>query len=675
MNPSASIGQSERSARIDLVDAEAATAILASHGRSRAFGLDPERSPEYEPLPRAQLSDMVARNQALYQHAMPVMESLYENILNTHSMVLLTDANGMILHALGDDDFLQRANKVALAPGVEWSERSRGTNAIGTAIAAAEPTVVHADQHYLRANHFLTCSAVPIVDPRGDVCGVLDVTGDFRSYHQHTMALVRMSGQIIENQLFSDTFPDAVRVHFHNRPEFIGTMMEGIAAFDLQGRFLGANRSALSQFGLGKRALEAHTFSSLFGAPMSTLMEYARGWKQGPLQSRLYNGLIAYVRAELRKAANIGGVDLGGAQTAPRPAAQAQRPAAPKRLSSLHYLDTGDPQAAAAIAKVRKVLDRDIPIMIVGETGTGKELLAQAIHHDSARGAMPMVAVNCASIPDTLIESELFGYVDGAFTGARKRGQPGKILAANGGTLFLDEIGDMPLALQARLLRVLQERVVTPLGGHQSIPVNVMVICATHRNLRELVAQGQFREDLYYRLNGLVVKLPALRERTDLRTIIDRILAAEAHEGAPFALDEEVADLFARYRWPGNFRQLDNALRAAKVMADADHVIRREHLSDDLLDELIEPCSATSARPAIAPPATVAPETLAVPAVPTQVPSPTASPAGATSLDAAERALIQRALETYDGNVSAVARVLGVSRNTIYRKMERMKAG
>ena len=136
-------------------------------------------------------------------------------------------------------------------------------------------------------------------------------------------------------------------------------------------------------------------------------------------------------------------------------------------MSSLHYLDTGDPQAAAAIAKVRKVLDRDIPIMIVGETGTGKELLAQAIHHDSARGAMPMVAVNCASIPDTLIESELFGYVDGAFTGARKRGQPGKILAANGGTLFLDEIGDMPLALQARLLRVLQERVVTPLGGHQ----------------------------------------------------------------------------------------------------------------------------------------------------------------------------------------------------------------
>jgi sigma-54 dependent transcriptional regulator, acetoin dehydrogenase operon transcriptional activator AcoR len=197
-----------------------------------------------------------------------------------------------------------------------------------------------------------------------------------------------------------------------------------------------------------------------------------------------------------------------------------------------------------------------------------------------------------------------------------------------------------------------------------------MVICATHRNLRELVAQGQFREDLYYRLNGLVVKLPALRERTDLRTIIDRILAAEAHEGAPFALANEVAALFARYRWPGNFRQLDNALRAAKVMVDADHVIRREHLSDDLLDELIEPSTATQKTPAIASPAPVALDLQAEPASLTQAPAPTA---GGTSLDAAERALIQRALDTYDGNVSAVARVLGVSRNTIYRKMEKMK--
>jgi transcriptional regulator with PAS, ATPase and Fis domain len=190
------------------------------------------------------------------------------------------------------------------------------------------------------------------------------------------------------------------------------------------------------------------------------------------------------------------------------------------RLASL---DTGDPQVAAVIAKVRKVIGKDIPILITGETGTGKELLAQAIHNDSPRRDGPFVAVNCASIPETLIESELFGYEEGAFTGARRKGALGKLVQANGGTLFLDEIGDMPYPLQVRLLRVLQERIVNPLGSAKSIPVDISVVCATHRSLREMIAQNLFREDLYYRLNGLVVKLPPLRERTDLAVVIEKI--------------------------------------------------------------------------------------------------------------------------------------------------------
>ena len=266
--------------------------------------------------------------------------------------------------------------------------------------------------------------------------------------------------------------------------------------------------------------------------------------------------------------------------------------------------------------------------------------------------------------PDTRIESELFGYVDGAFTGARKRGQPGKILAANGGTLFLDEIGDMPLALQARLLRVLQERVVTPLGGVHSLPVDVMLVCATHRNLQDLVAQGQFREDLYYRLNALVVHLPALRERTDLDGIIARLLRAEPDGGVPFALDPEVAAAFRRYRWPGNFRQLHNALRAAMVLADADHVLRRAHLSDDLARELF----AT-------PPVTPLPGN--APLRSTEAPRNTATASAAdttaepASFEDAERALIERTLQAQGGNVSAAARVLGVSRSTLYRRLAR----
>ncbi len=243
---------------------------------------------------------------------------------------------------------------------------------------------------------------------------------------------------------------------------------------------------------------------------------------------------------------------------------------------------------AAIAAKVRRVIDRDIPILVLGETGTGKELLARAIHQESQRARQPFIAVNCASIPDTLIESELFGYEEGAFTGARRKGAVGKILQANGGTLFLDEIGDMPIALQAHLLRVLQERQVVPLGSNKAMAVDVAIVCATHRNLREMIAAQTFREDLYYRLNGLAVQLPALRERSDLAAL------AALHRPArgitqPDAVGRGRRALLTRCPWPGNVRQLFNVLRTACVMAAGERTIRREHLPDDFLDDISAP--------------------------------------------------------------------------------------
>jgi transcriptional regulator with PAS, ATPase and Fis domain len=320
----------------------------------------------------------------------------------------------------------------------------------------------------------------------------------------------------------------------------------------------------------------------------------------------------------------------------------------PRRLSGLRYLNTGDPQLELVIEKVNKVLGRDIPILVMGETGTGKELLAQAIHNDSPRCEGPFVAVNCASIPETLIESELFGYEEGAFTGARRKGAVGKILQANGGTLFLDEIGDMPVPLQAHLLRVLQERVVTPLGSTKSIPVNVELICATNHNLRERIAKGLFREDLYYRLNGLVVKLPPLRDRTDLETVVRKILATEA-EGAHYRMSDEVLHLFRRHKWPGNFRQLTNLLRTAIIMAGDGEEIGLRHMPDDFLDDIgdaPEPHAAASTDRLIA--------------------------AGG-KLEDMEQSVILKSLEAHGGNVSATARALGISRNTIYRKLPHLK--
>jgi transcriptional regulator of acetoin/glycerol metabolism len=606
--------------------------IASSHLRSQHYGLRADRRPDFDPLSVAALSALVEQNRMLHSHALPAMETLYQQIANTHNSVLLTDARGVILHSLGDADFLEKANRVALTPGVDWSEASKGTNAIGTAIAEQAATTVHADQHYLTANHFLTCSAAPIADHHGKVIGVLDVSGDRRSFHRHTMALVRMSALMIENQLFAAAFEDAITLHFHTRPEFIGTLMEGIASFTPGGRFLSANRNGLFQLGLSMPALQTHTFSSLFDLPLSSLYDHYRSAAPGLLDLCMHNGVRVRGRAELRLAHGIRTLDAPPSHARPKPEA-------PRQRARLEALDTGDARLAQTIAKVGKVLGQGVPILVMGETGTGKEWLAQAIHQDSPRAHGPFVAVNCAAIPEALIESELFGYEEGAFTGARRKGASGRIAQANGGTLFLDEIGDMPLALQARLLRVLEERKVTPLGGARPVAVDVELVCATNRDLRKRIADGLFREDLYYRLNGLVVKLPPLRERSDLDAIVSAMLSGGARRRR---VADEVMRLFRRHAWPGNLRQLASLLRTAALMAGDEDEIGLRHLPDDFLDDL-------DAAPASPPPD---------------------APRDAR-LHELELSAILRTLDAHGGNVSAAARALGVSRNTIYRKLPR----
>ena len=622
--------------------------IQKSHERSEVFGLSESMRPDYDVLPAGELALKLEQNRILCAHATPVMETLHEQIVNTQSMIVLTDAEGLILHSIGDDDFLRRAEKVALRPGANWAENRQGTNAIGTALAERSATVVHGEQHYLAANRFLTCSSVPILDPYGDLIGVLDVTGDHRSYHQHTMALAKMSVQMIENHLFANTFRETLQIAFHGRPEFLGTLMEGIAAFTCDGRFLSANRSAQFQLGLPLAGLRAHTLSSLFGLTSAQLIDRLRTHRDRHLSLNLSNGAVVCANVRFRRAAVAEEPARSRTPTEAAAAPRSEPFATPTHpLSKLGYLDTGDPQIAAVIAKVRKVIGKNIPILITGETGTGKELLAQAIHNDSPRRAGPFVAVNCASIPETLIESELFGYEEGAFTGARRKGAVGKLLQANGGTLFLDEIGDMPYPLQVRLLRVLQERLVNPLGSTKSIPVDVAIICATHRDLREMIAQSRFREDLYYRLNGLVVKLPPLRERTDLSAVIKKMLdcaAAENGGGQALSIADDVMTLFGQCAWPRNFRQLGNLLRTAAVMVDADGEIRREHLPDDFFDDLrvVGPSSPHGV------------DVLSLPS---------------GRLHDVAASVIANAVAQHGGNVSAAARTLGISRNTIYRKL------
>ncbi len=690
-------------ASLDLPD-EHVGLIEQSHERCQALGLSRIERPDYAPMGRSDLTLVKERNRRLHSHAAPVMEMLCDQIVGTQSMVVLCDATGTVLHQVGDHDFLGRAAKVALEPGVNWSEQCKGTNAIGTALIAEMPTLVHADEHYMHANHFLTCSAAPILDPRGNILGVLDVSGDHHRYHQHTMALVKMSARMIENHWLSDDFRHAMRLHFHSRAEFIGTLMEGILAVMPDGRIVGANRGALEQLGLSGAALRMQSLVSLLGTSVGALVDRFRSPLATPLQVHTGDGRAFHLRARfswpvwnditenssaLRPGDTVDAADVVAEQisaaarpgTAPGAAAQ---PAAPLPFSppqpvpalamaaadaqpaarGLDHLNTGDAQIGALTNKLQRVLDRDIPILILGETGTGKELLARAIHRDSARARQPFVAVNCASIPHTLIEAELFGYEEGAFTGARRKGAVGKIVQADGGMLFLDEIGDMPPQLQAHLLRVLQERRVTPLGSSKAIPVDVTILCATHRNLRAMIEAKTFREDLYYRINGLSVSLPPLRERSDLAVLARRILD-DVSPARPLRLSPDALALFETYAWPGNVRQLFNVLRTAAVMAGAEPVITPEHLPDDFLDDVRR---GIVQAPAPAPSSVMAGHGVNAGAGA----SGGGNGAGAAapiSLQALEMRAIRDAIEAAGGNISAAARSLGASRNTIYRRL------
>ncbi|AKJ28090.1 sigma-54-dependent Fis family transcriptional regulator [Caldimonas brevitalea] len=635
--------------------------IARSHARCTDLGLHRTQRPDFAGLGRAELALARERHHRLLVHAAPVMDLLLEQTLATRSIVALSDTQGTVLHAVGPADFLHRAARVALAPGANWSEASKGTNAVGTALIGETPCVVHGSEHFMQANGFLTCSAAPIFDPRGELLGVLDVSGDQRSYHPHTLGLVKLSVRMIENHWLLEDEGQALRLHFHPRAECLDTLMEGLVTVAPDGRLLAANRSALDLLGLSAVALRRGSLASVFGLSFGAVADHLRSAlaEAGPMLLTLPDGRRLCAKARVNAALCWPAATLPqpatGEPTEGRIAPSANTPAVPRspqdsspsRGAALARLHAGDRHMATVVDKLLRVVDRDIPVLIQGETGTGKELLARAFHADSRRADHPFVALDCACLPETLIEAELFGHEEGAFTGARRKGAPGKIVQAHRGTLFLDEIGDMPLALQARLLRVLQERQVTPLGGTRAVPVDVAVVSATHRSLQQMVDAGSFRGDLYYRLNGLAVQLPPLRDREDLLPLAQALLAAECPDGtAAPGLDDEVQALLLHNRWPGNLRQLRNVLRTAAAMAAGQPLIRRMHLPDDFLEEALRHAGAA----------------------PRQEPQ---TPQGDTTLQALEYQAVQRALALAGGNISTAAKRLGISRNTLYRKLRR----
>ncbi|WP_338818310.1 sigma-54-dependent Fis family transcriptional regulator [Acidovorax temperans] len=621
--------------------------LARSWGRSMAAGLAPAgRAAADLPSP-GELREAMACNHSLLTHSRPIMEYLFDQVRHSHSVVVLADRAGMLMHTLGSPGFVDKAERVALTCGASWHESHRGTNAIGTALAEGTAVEVHGGEHFLERNSFLTCAASPILSATGELLGILDISGDHRNGHAHTLGLVSTAARMIENRLLVATCKRNIRLHLHREPEGIGSVAEGIVAVSADGWIVGANRVALTQLGLHMGDVGATPLAQVLDVRLDDLLSNHHRRPQQPQALRLRGGALLYAQVQLDAAAWPAARVVRGMPGAPA----ANEPAD----DALARLDTGDARWRAAADKARRVVGKPIAVLIQGESGVGKEVFARALHASGPRRAGPFVAINCAAIPEHLIESELFGHVAGAFTGARKEGSLGRLREAHGGTLFLDEIGDMPLPLQTRLLRVLQDRSVTPVGAGHAVPVDFCLISATHCQLLQAAEQGRFRHDLYYRLNGLTVQLPALRERTDFAALTAQLLADLATEQGlphPVQVAPDLLQRLAAHPWPGNLRQYASVLRTACAMlAEGEDTLGWEHLGDDIVQALQTAAPPLSAR---------------LPGLTTPRPVPAAA---VLSLQELSSAAIDQALQSARGNVSQAARQLGISRQTLYRKL------
>lgn len=591
-----------------------------------------------------ELQHIKERNRLLAQVALPELENLYQQIANTRSVVLLADTDAVILSALGnplsiEDPSVRNADR----PGACWSEDQLGTNAIGTTIIEQQSVSIFGGEHYLEQHGAFSCWATPIFDPFGRLIGVLDVSSGKHVRQMNMQSLVSMSAQLIENRLFHVHFEKQLIIRFHSRPEFLGTLWEAIAVFAPDGQLLALNKAALFLLNITRDVLANDDFSSIFDYNFEHLIDYFSVTGRSPLLVHMRNGVRVYASAHPANSMSGGAGSAGTSQSA------SKSPVASTAGNKLEFSDIvlGESSMAGLIEKAQCAFAAGIPILLEGETGCGKEVLARALHQGASRANRQFVAINCASIPETLIEAELFGYREGAFTGAKRGGAIGKLQLADKGTLFLDEIGDMPHALQARLLRVLQEREITPLGSDKVIPIDITVICASHMNLKELVTKGLFREDLYYRLNGLRVVLPPLRERKNLREIIAHVVRRKVGSARQVTVSEEVYEAFRNHPWPGNMRQLSSVLATALAFLGQNNCIELQHLTDDFLNELIERRNHEAA------------------ARPDQNPSH-----GTGTLASMEAQAIRIALERHGGNISAAAAALNISRATLYRKIK-----
>lgn len=630
--------------------------IADSWLRSYRAGIDPAHGISDHLLSGNALEELLEKRSDLINIARTFMTNLYQFVAGSGFIVILSDERGFIMEIMGDNDTLANAAKLNLIKGASWAEEVAGTNGLGTALAIKKPVQVSGYEHYCQQTQSWTCSAAPIYD-KNTVIGALQMSGPSSRTHLHTLGMVVAAVEAIEYEM---------RVHKQNRDlVLLNNHLNNIFLTVSDGVIVVNKKGIIRQINPVVERFIKTTDQEIRGSEINTLIDKAPVIDQMLHQGESYfdTEVTVTAGARIERFLSTGKPikdelgEITGGVIFLKPINRIKKLV--NRFSgahaTFHFEDIlgNSPHIREAVRIASRAAESDSSVLLSGESGTGKEVFAQAIHNKSPRYEGPFVAVNCGAIPRDLIASELFGYEEGAFTGAQRGGRTGKFELASGGTLFLDEIGDMPLEQQVALLRVLQNKQITRIGGSKVIVVDVRIICASNHNLQSEVARGNFRQDLYYRLNVISVKLPPLRERQeDIPLIFDHFLRETSHKlGIKVNfVDPAVITYLQQYHWPGNIRELQNVVERMINLA-TEGVIGLEQIPKEII------ISPDSFYPEKKQPPTSGSDSKQIKEI----------------LAEKERQEIISTLLRNKGNISQTARDLDVSRPTIYRKMRKLK--
>ena len=621
--------------------------ILRAWNISKLHGISP-MTPQLPPvLGKKEFTRLLHRHQDLMDSAEPVLRMLEVSIRNTGYIATLAVAAGHLLAVVGDDDLMAEAHRVFNIPGALRSIEAVGSSALSLSITERRPLQMSGYEHYNCMFHEWKCAAAPIFDAGDNAIASLTISGHILSKEHHTLALVKSCAEVITIRLRENALLHTQKRLNSMLQSVYNALPEAVVAIREDGIITHANSNAQLFLGLDDTPPEGKGLETIFraeeipraralllaGKPQTCEMEIL--CREGPQRRtcrltpiRLSGGAAGGMTLAIATRSQLLDIvrHVGGNY-------------AKYSFSDIKGKNSG---LLVQVALAKRAAAGNSRVLLTGESGTGKELFAQSIHNSSAVRGGPFVAISCAAIPRDLIESELFGYVGGTFTGAREKGMIGKFELASGGTLFLDEINSLPLEMQAKLLRALQQREIMRIGDTKTTAVNARIIAATNVDLLEATRQGAFREDLYYRLNVVEINIPPLRERIDdielLTNLILRRQSAETHLPFPQITQDALAALRA-YAWPGNVRELDNVCERALLLSNGGE-ISAEHLPPHIARTVGAP-----ERPPFAP--------------------------GGTSVEESYRALIAGTLELCNGNISKAADRLGVARSTLYRNMRK----